>query len=456
MNRPTDTHQVPSSADDVEKIRRDIDSLKNRFPTSMKLEKELLDQYVELIFSHHKRKGFDFSSVLAELKQKTESLLRNLPASSRNDDTETRENQNGFKPLSQLQEKIMEKLKDNAIVKSLLLSYDFLDPVELRICLLLLAIFPENVVLKKRLIIFWWIGEGLVRNEEKGEEIFRKLLELGFIMPHCIDRRPTVNKCKIHPWIRYMLLSVAINKEKLLHLDKGIPRFDPTISQRVCLIDDSTNLISKDGSETKDWRTIFNISGRFLSIDSKCFAKSKFGVLQLGRWQVYSPSHHIEVQDQSFLEGLRTQKHLKYLSLRGISRITTLPDSIKELVSLEILDLKACHNLETLPAAIASLRKLTHLDVSECYMLESMPNGLDNLTSLRVLKGFIIGNSHRIPIRIGNLQKLEYLERLSIHIGSEAVVLEDEFDKLKFLEKRSWILKASLTRTCQNGYVLAS
>ena len=72
-------------------------------------------------------------------------------------------------------------------------------------------------------------------------------------------------------------------------------------------------------------------------------------VLQLGRWLQGSPKHHIEVESEEFLKELRDQKELKYLSLRGISRISELPLSIFQLESLETLDLKACHNLETLP-----------------------------------------------------------------------------------------------------------
>ncbi|KAH1199732.1 Disease resistance RPP13-like protein 4 [Glycine max] len=74
--------------------------------------------------------------------------------------------------------------------------------------------------------------------------------------------------------------------------------------------------------------------------------------------------------------------------LRGISRISELPPSIAQLESLEILDLKACHNLETLPNYISSMKHLTHLI---------------NLKELR---------------------------RLSIHIGSEAVIKDGEFESL--------------------------
>lgn len=251
-------------------------------------------------------------------------------------------------------------------------------------------------------------------------------------MPHRNDKCPLVNKCQIHPWIRYMLIIVA-EKAKILSLDDGIPRFDTDKDpHRTCLIAERSNVTSKNGSEMENLKSIFNVNQSYLDLQLEWFAKLKsLEVLQLGRWLV-SSTHHIEVRSESFLKGLRTQKGLKYLSLRGVSRITELPSFIGELVSLEILDLKACHNLETLPADIVSLKKLTHLDVSEYYLLESMPKGLGKLLRLQVLKGFIIGSSQETTIGIEDLRKLEKLERLSIHIGSESVI-NNEFKKLEGL-----------------------
>jgi len=62
-----------------------------------------------------------------------------------------------------------------------------------------------------------------------------------------------------------------------------------------------------------------------------------------------------------------------------------------------------------------------------------MPKGIEKLTQLQVLKGFVIGNSSKTPCRITDLANLKKLKRLSIHIGSEAVIQEKEFEGLKDL-----------------------
>uniref|UniRef100_A0A0R0F906 Disease resistance R13L4/SHOC-2-like LRR domain-containing protein n=1 Tax=Glycine max TaxID=3847 RepID=A0A0R0F906_SOYBN len=190
------------------------------------------------------------------------------------------------------------------------------------------------------------------------------------------------------------------------------------------------------GLKSTHWRAVFNVGASYLNFGPQWMAKMKqLEVLQLGRWLHDSPKHHIEVDSEEFLKELRDQKHLKYLSLRGISRIFELPPSIFQLERLAILDLKACHNLETLPNDISSLKNLRQLDLSQCYLLERMPKGIEKLINLEVLKGFVIGSSSKSSYQISDLADLKNLERLSIHIESGAVIDEKEFESLEELSK---------------------
>ncbi|XP_039158669.1 disease resistance RPP13-like protein 4 [Eucalyptus grandis] len=316
-----------------------------------------------------------------------------------------------------------------------------LQPSESNLCLLSLAIFPENSIIKKRSLIYWWIGQDLVSQrgektaEQVGEEVYNELLQQGLIEPNDNDASPLMNRCKMHPLIRYRLLSEAEeaglfyfeSKDKTSHED-----LKKLSSSRLRLIvggEDSPQYenLAKD----EHVHTVFNVNQQYIKLQSRLLSNMKqLAVLQLGRWQ-HSPNYHIEVDDQKFLDDLGVHhKHLKFLSLRGISRITALPDSIVELVSLEILDLRACHNLEKLPEDIASLKKLTHLDVSECYLIERMPKGTEKLSSLQVLKGFVIGTARKNPCRISDLGNMTNLRRLSIYIGRGAAIRDEEFAPL--------------------------
>jgi Leucine-rich repeat (LRR) protein len=297
---------------------------------------------------------------------------------------------------------------------------------QLKRCLFCLSIFPENQIIKKKLLIHWWIGEGIITTASQGNSCFSKLLDLDFIIPIRRERCQEVHSCKLHPWIRNLLVTLAKNSGFLLVDSEGNPREDHSRTHRAFL--------RKGGSLTgsnQEVLTLYNFDEPYLEIQNSWFAKkTKISTIQLGRWQE-SDDHHIEVTDSNFLNSTGTCKKLKYLSLRGISRIENVPDSIQKLENLQILDLQACHNLEKLPEQITALKSLEYLDVSECYLLEEMPKGLDHLSKLEVLKGFVIASSRsKNPGRLGDLAKLTKLRKLSITIGQESAPSVNEFKRI--------------------------
>ncbi|THU47977.1 hypothetical protein C4D60_Mb09t21360 [Musa balbisiana] len=157
--------------------------------------------------------------------------------------------------------------------------------------------------------------------------------------------------------------------------------------------------------------------------------------MQLGRWKESDQKHHIEVKNDEFLKGIDNCKSLRYMSLRGVSRVETLPESIGKLTELMVLDLRACHNLEKLPEAIGSAKKLQFLDVSDCFLLDKMPKSIANLSDLEVLKGFLLisdpGDKH--VCHLHELAKLTKLRKLSINIGSR--IAEKELENVGELKK---------------------
>uniref|UniRef100_A0A5B6Z1K7 Disease resistance protein winged helix domain-containing protein n=1 Tax=Davidia involucrata TaxID=16924 RepID=A0A5B6Z1K7_DAVIN len=139
-------------------------------------------------------------------------------------------------------------LEENILVSpamaNLQLSYDVLD-IRLKLCLLCFAIFPEKAVIKKRPLIYWWIAEGFVTKskekktaEEVGEGIFKEFIKRGLIEPFHYKKNkksPIVDSCKIHPWIRRMLISVAKRAEFFDFNDSGEFVNDCSKSRRACL-----------------------------------------------------------------------------------------------------------------------------------------------------------------------------------------------------------------------------
>ncbi|KAH6784848.1 hypothetical protein C2S52_009807 [Perilla frutescens var. hirtella] len=318
----------------------------------------------------------------------------------------------------------------------------------IKMCLLSLSVFPENAPIKKRPLIYWWIGEGFVAKtanstaEAAGEQVLQDLLNEGFIKPTSTTPN-NMNSFLVYPWIRLMLIQLAQKNNFLKFSSEG--SLTPCKGNRRAFLrrGDDTDAMNNDGERVEDLLTVFNVDEQYLGSRAEWLSRlHRVEVLQMGRWQD-SVTHHIEVEDyEELFKGLGSQKHLKYLSLRGISRIETLPRSIKKLVSLQILDLRACHNLEKLPEEVRELMNLTHLDVSECYLVESMPKGLERLSKLQVLKGFVAGSRSRNSCKISDLARgLQHLRKLNVRVrdlGNEQLESLVNFSKALRILTISW------------------
>ncbi|KAK0599075.1 hypothetical protein LWI29_002132 [Acer saccharum] len=284
-----------------------------------------------------------------------------------------------------------------------------------QMCLSSFFLFPKNTVLKKRLLIYWWIEEGFLddlKTKEKtleisATEILDKFMGESFILPVKKNCHKVVNSFKMHPDVHSQMTSVLFQEAKSLDISsegKVLSRFP-----------DEVYLLTNSGPLQLENReivtTLFNISKGSLDFRLETFPKMKnVKVLHLGR----------------------------FLSLQGTSGIQELPGrSISSLGNLRILDLRACYNLEKLPKEIASLKKLTHLDISECYLLDCMPRELLSLSELQVLKGFVITDTKNSNFcTLAELAGLDKLTKLSVNLNSENFSIDNfsavlKFDKLQ-------------------------
>ncbi|KAL5177839.1 Disease resistance RPP13-like protein 4 [Glycine soja] len=315
-------------------------------------------------------------------------------------------------------------------------NYNNLDPYGKRYFPSLLQC-PENAVFKRREIALWLPPiSSYFSYAEEG--VINSLLESKVIVPHGNGKSPIASKFKINPLLRHKSLSPLFQNEEVPFCDY-YSQIKTSCSSPASehLVLDQRKIKISDGFGFKSFRAVYNVGASYLNFGPGWMAKMKdLRLLQLGRFMQDSPKHHIEVDSEEFLKELSGHKYLYYLSLRGISRIFELPPSIVKIESLQYLDLKACHNLETLPSDISSLQSLWYLNLSECYLLDRMPKGIQNLTRLQVLKGFVLGSSSKTPCRISDIAaNLKELKRLSIRIGSGAVIQEGEFESLKELSE---------------------
>ncbi|KAL7211972.1 hypothetical protein ACSBR2_014766 [Camellia fascicularis] len=292
--------------------------------------------------------------------------------------------------------------------------YDQLDSLS-KNCLLCFSVFPENAEINKRVMIYWWIGEGFATTEQIANDLFINLFVERFIEPVCKMGSFAVNIWKMDPLVRSLVIEIA-KTSSFFDFDHDDDD-DGSVTSRECLIANGLTKIQ----DFEKLNTLLNVNESILEFNPEFFSKmKKLSVLYLGRWQT-SVSHHIEAADTksmkingNVLDGLENITNLTFLSLHGISRITELPESISRLTDLTILDIRACHNLEVIPNGIGLLKSLTHLDMSECYLLDQMPKGLASLYNLQVLKGFIVSESKN-SCTLDDLRKFPKLRKLSIY-----------------------------------------
>ncbi|XP_028116174.1 disease resistance RPP13-like protein 4 [Camellia sinensis] len=313
-------------------------------------------------------------------------------------------------------------------------------PVKLQYCLEFFLMFPAMVTIKKRLMIYWWIGEGLVptisidrKTEEEiavtktaedcGNELLDELTAKGFIEPIYKNSVLVVDSYRMRPFIHSTLKKFY---------------FRP-----VWTMDSDTRFVTEYARY--EHPCFLNVGEAIINDRFERFSEfTHFKIVYLGRWQ-NSVTHHIEVADIKILNALKNMKQLQFLSLRGISLITELPQFISEMTTLKVLDLRSCHNLEVVPDWIGLLKSLTHLDISKCYFLDHMPKGLGSLLELQVLKGFIIGDSDdKHSCTIDDLTKLSKLRKLSLHTNMKEFPTSKQLrhlQRLKTLQKLkiSWL-----------------
>ncbi|KAM7524562.1 hypothetical protein LguiA_014464 [Lonicera macranthoides] len=325
--------------------------------------------------------------------------------------------------------------------QDLMARFQELPCIELKLCLLCFSVFPEGAIIKKRLMIYWWIGEGFVKEEgeksaeEKGCEYFNKLIAEGFMEPVNEKRlqKVEVGSCKMDPLTRFGVIKLA-DRAKMFDFDaNGNPKEDFSSSFRACL--SGKGLVNIPNLDKL--YMLFNVNENFLEFKQGWFSRMRnVNVVYLGRWKA-SGKHHIEVEDVQFLEELQHLKHLKFLSFQGVSTITELPESVSKLFNLVILDLRACHNLESVPHGIGALKNLTHFDMWECYLLDHMPKQLSSLENLQVLKGFVVRDSKAktTSCTLEDLAKLTKLRKLSIHAKVNVFPQEQDLIALEKFNK---------------------
>ncbi|XP_047339478.1 putative disease resistance protein RGA4 [Impatiens glandulifera] len=310
---------------------------------------------------------------------------------------------------------------DNSILSILRLSYYDL-PYHLRRCFVFCSIFPKDTKLKKDGLIQLWMAHGLIptvknqKVEDVGNTIWKELCWRSFFQDEKENKdwNDTVyTTCTMHDLIHDLAHSVMKDecyrmdansssdgsgleirhvRVKVRRLAKTSVSFLKKIGRLQTIMLD---VLYDDGNVTKD---ILSVLKEFSSLR----------VLEVRR--------HVQYEDLSHVGCL---KHLRYLDI-SYNEMTTLPDSVCDLLNLQTLNLSNCFKLESLPGNMRNLINLRHLYLEHCDRLKYMPGGIGQLKHLKTLSLFVVGKKEREcqldeveELDIGGSLKIKNLERVS-------------------------------------------
>ncbi|KAK1426590.1 hypothetical protein QVD17_15266 [Tagetes erecta] len=168
-----------------------------------------------------------------DLKKTATKLKLQIPVRYRTYDEKERQKKMLFVEDKDIPPKLLKQLPrlhhknfhQSSICKATQLRFNNLESLELKICLLCFSVFPENSIIRRRSVIYWWIGEGLIIPQEPdcaedyANGLFEKLMNMGFIEPHGPRMKDRyVAMCKMHPMIRAALVMIA-DEMKLFDFD---------------------------------------------------------------------------------------------------------------------------------------------------------------------------------------------------------------------------------------------
>ncbi|WVZ08603.1 hypothetical protein V8G54_021949 [Vigna mungo] len=186
----------------LEKLRLDLNRIKDVFVEVKKNEEKLLDTLVEVYGNLPKLDRGKLDQDMDDICKRIRDCAGKLVPMHAFDDSSKEEDHKGGETVHSSQESWQAHL-----------DYYYSPDYPLKACLLSLLVFPENAVIRKRIAINIWIGEGFVQNTENkttekwGEDVIEYLLRLNVIVAYGKGKDPLANKFQILPSVRHQMES---------------------------------------------------------------------------------------------------------------------------------------------------------------------------------------------------------------------------------------------------------
>ncbi|CAN6382161.1 unnamed protein product [Urochloa humidicola] len=262
-----------------------------------------------------------------------------------------------------------------------IISFSYYDLTsELRTCLLYLSVFPEDHFIEKNPLIWMWIAEGFVHEEqgtssfEIGEGYFNKLVNRSMIQLEEISdtwNNYRVCGCRVHDVVLDLIRSISSEENFITRLlDSSIPG-KGKVRRLACQSDGTVEVHMEDMKQVRSFISHGCDIGK-LGVLLSCFKSIR--VLSIHKsWQRVERQH---------LEPIQNLHHLRCLQLSGI--YVDLPE--KELATLKFLQILDVDNEvgRQVALSVGLLPQLRCLRIRK--PVSRIPDGIGKLTCLEELE----------------------------------------------------------------------
>ncbi|KAF9681321.1 hypothetical protein SADUNF_Sadunf06G0213900 [Salix dunnii] len=285
--------------------------------------------------------------------------------------------------LSFIVNELPHSIRDDSIIQTLKLSYNAL-PSYMKHCFANCSLFPKGRSIDVKSLIWLWIAQGLISSsysggmclEIAGLKCFENLLWRSFFHEVERDDLGNIESCKMHDFMHDLATHVSGLEITIVECEGKNTSSDVTRHVSCDMKLDLSQQIPIPLSSAQRLKTLILKGGKW---DNRAW--ERLCVLVLSDWGIEEVAPLIE-----------KLKHLKYLDLSN-NKMEALPNSVTNLVNLQVLKLNGCWYLKELPRGINKLINLRHLDDNPCESLEFMPRGIGKLTSLQTLSCFVVAKN---------------------------------------------------------------
>ncbi|TKW01594.1 hypothetical protein SEVIR_8G191400v4 [Setaria viridis] len=305
-----------------------------------------------------------------------------------------------------------------------ILSFSYYDlPSHLKPCLLYVSLFREEYGIQKNLLIWKWIAEGFIQNEqatteielfELGEGYFNELINRSMIQPMEREDNGYVYGCRVHDMVLDLVRSLSSEEKFTTILDSN--------DQQKLIGGSNTRRFAVHGRSVEEsttalsWLTYMGLEKvRSFSATNINVVISCFRVLRVLTIEDCSVG---EAWGKHRLQHLGSLRHLRYLGILD-TQIDELPKEVGDLKFLQTLNLSGT-GMQQLPEGVGLLKQLLCLRVNDSI---TVPSGLiGNLTLLQELKIWPAddASTRQLIKDLGELRELRMLQ-CTIHVSDESM-----------------------------------